>query len=197
MTDGADGFERAFVDMVTAPALIARQCAAGDDARCIEALQLMRPSGEPRTTWYSLDDQRVVARAWWAGQRQPATAARAENPCASAPMTTACRAFADSSHFITWTNPLAGNARETLLAVAAELGGDAGWARLLEDPNLPLAKRIETAAARPLAQVVKVWRARVLVARPQPVRPRTSALASAMLLAVAIVVIVAARRERA
>ena len=197
ITDSASGFERAFVDMVTAPALVARQCATGDDARCIEALQLTPPSGDPRATWYSPDDQRVVARAWWAGRRRPTSANRVENPCASAPMTADCRAFADSLSANTWTYPLAADARGTLLAVATELGGDAGWARLLEDPSSPLGQRIEAAAARPLAQVVRVWRERVLRARPDPVRPRTSALASAVLLALTIVVIVAVRRERA
>ena len=110
ITEGSSAFAPAFVDMVTAPALVARQCGAGNDARCLEALQLTPPAGDPRSTWYSLDDQRVVARAWWAGRRRSGASSRAENPCAIPPMSAECRTFADSLPPETWTHPLAGDA---------------------------------------------------------------------------------------
>ena len=168
LSDPAVNFTEAFVDLFTAPALVARECAERDPARCRVALGLALVD-DPPGTMYTEEDRRVVARAWWG--RRYATAEHPVNPCASAPMTAACRTFAQSLAPEAWTRPLGRSARMAVLAVATEMGGAGAWGRLVADSTVPLAARIELAAGRPIGDVVSAWRSRVLASRPEPVRP--------------------------
>ncbi len=194
--NSANDLRAAFVDLVTAPALVNRECAAGDLARCVAALGLDSRS-RPDSTWYTDDDRRVVARAWWAARPRPLVNGRApRNPCATAPVTNECRTFMASLDAGVWTRPLGDQARMGVLRAAVDLGGNGAYARLLTRTSGSLGERLALVAQRPLGDVVAEWRTRVMSARPDPVRPRLSILIACALLGLAVVGTVALRQER-
>jgi hypothetical protein len=197
LADAATNYQAAFVDLVTAPALVNRQCASGNAARCREALGLVIVS-DPQATWYTEEDRRVIARAWWKARQHPTVNGEPpENPCSPTPITAACRTFIATLAPLVWTRPLGSDARMSLLKVATDLGGDGAFSRLVADTTLPMDARIAAAAAHPLDDVVLEWRTRVMGAHPEPVRPRLTLLLGSALLCLAALVLVAVRQERA
>lgn len=175
LSDPPDNGSRAFEDLVTAPALVARQCAAGNDERCLDALGLA-PRADARTAWYTEEDRRVVARSWWRNYHRKQVSEDAENPCQAQPITPACGAWVDSLSPSVWTTPLGPDARRALVVTAVTLGGDGAWGRFVVDPVMATTERVASAARRPTLDVVRAWRARVLASRPEPVLPRGSVL---------------------
>ena len=197
LAEPAADYQAAFVDLVTAPALVNRQCAGGDTGRCRQALGLVTVS-DPQAAWYTEEDRRVIARAWWKARQHPTVNGEPpENPCSPTPITTACRAFIATLAPLVWTRPLGSDARLTLLRVATDLGGDGAFSRLVADTTMPMEARIAATAARPLDDVMLEWRSRVMRAHPEPVRPRLTLLLSSALLCLAALLFVSVRQERA
>ncbi|MBI3790115.1 MAG: hypothetical protein HY275_04475 [Gemmatimonadetes bacterium] len=187
----------AFEDLVTAPAAVSRRCAAGELPQCALALGVVA-ARDPKAELYSEEDRRVVARAWWGGRVRGRTDIDPErNPCRPRPITPACHAYVDSLAPAVWTRPLGAEARLALLATAVTLGGEQAWGRFVADTALPVAARLEAAAGRPLADVMAAWRSRLMEARPEPVRPRTTALFASALSVLAVLAVAIVRRERA
>ena len=197
LSDPVADYRAGLVDVATAPALVARQCAAGDLARCVAALAL-GDTTRAKDEWYTDEDRRIVGRAWFTSyHRGTPEVAPPPNPCAAPPLSLRCRAWSDSLLPESWLQPVKTSTRMSFLMVAIELGGAEAWARLVDGRHHSMAQRLTAAAGRPLPDVAAVWRDRILAARPEPVRPRMSVLLVATLFGLASVGVAILRQERA
>ncbi len=172
----APALDRAVVDLLTSPASVNRQCAEGQLARCAEALGLV-PTADPKANWYSADDRRVIARAWWNGRHKAEVAKGVRNPCEPARVSPACQAWIDSLRPETWRRPMAQEGLRAFLDVALE-SREGTWDRLRDstERGQPLGARLAAAAGVPLDTLLAAWRRRLLAVRPEPVRPAAGAL---------------------
>lgn len=139
-------------------------CSAGDIGACAGALGLSDP-GPAWENWYTR-----AQLAAWASANAPRGyvsvegEAEAFDACYYDGDAAACE-FA-AAHGRTPPTPLSPQARATLVGLALERGGTAGYARLRTDTEGPVLDRLARAAGTSPDALLREWRERVMDARP-------------------------------
>src|SRR6266700_2276110 len=156
-----------FVQLVTAPSQATRDCFLGDIRSCRDALDI-GDSPDVVLRWYRSPEQRraVVTRALGGyldrGPRQQplrSCAAGSDSSC-----TELLESIPRSA-----VQPLAGNARATLVDLALRLGGREAYHRLIASRDAPVSTRLAAAARMSIDSLAARWRSEILASRPAPV----------------------------
>ena len=171
-------FAAVYVQLVTAPSGLARQCFVGDISSCRSILGLDR-SPDSFMHWYSTPGERraILRRSFTEYFNRPATVGTWRACVAGAD--SACIELLRTLPTNTVPPPLGDDARHLLVHTVLRIGGPESYQRLLADPNLALDDRLSHAAGISVDSVVARWRAGVIAGRPTPVAlPRWGALAA-------------------
>ena len=147
-------------DLVTAPWTTTKACFGGDLGACARALAL-EGAEQPLSLWFTIEEHRRVVldnRSWWI-RREPDYVACADGDDAS------CTALLAEHPYLIRT-PLTHTARESLLQIALEVGGDGALGRLVRADSGSIGERLSRAAGVTRDSLVAVWRARILAAEP-------------------------------
>lgn len=167
MADAALGFRSSYVDVVTSPFQVSRQCFLGAVDRCALALGLIDPAaGAVQLLLTPTERRDAVDRLRWQFAEGSLLQDRQ-----------ACMAGVDSTcvHLLgiipagEWPKPLGNRARQSLVRVALRLGGSEAFARLMQDPAAPLSDRLQRASGVRVDSLLATWRSLVVRARPEPV----------------------------
>lgn len=164
---GRLGLEAAYLELVTSPFHTAHGCLLGRPGGCLAALGLDTPHDLVRHGYADAEDRLFVVQglpsyAGVPGQglaRQACVMGRDRD----------CVAFLVSLPETALPQPLGREARATLVQFALQLGGRAGFARLVGSDTLAPPARLAVVAGVPLDSLVRRWRREVLAARPRPV----------------------------
>jgi hypothetical protein len=165
--------ERLYRLMVTRPSSAVRRCYLGEIAACRDVLAISE-IGDPLNVWYDSNDWRalVESRRW--GSRPAADLTlclegQLDEACLTVLRTVPARSLA----------PLPGDARQLLVDVAVDLGGEGAYRRLLAPGDLKLETRLALAAGVDSDSLISAWRMAMLAARPaSPAVPRRSTWAT-------------------
>ena len=171
---------RAFYDLVTSPATVARGCLVGDAGACAAALRLVEPR-DALTSWYDPAGHRALLR------RLPSRKGRYAleyydcmeegddvgcltllRGLTGTGLASAADQPAEFDLRMRLPDPLGAEARRLLLDRIQALGGRGAWGRLVQSPATSLADRVEFAAGAPLDSLLASWRTTVLGAAPPP-----------------------------
>jgi len=178
---GGDRLDLVFEELVTSSRTVVRQCYEGDIDACTRALALAE-SRDPIRDWYDAVDRRQLVAEFNGWERAHASASYRQ--CVSAGADSACiaalRAMPD------WLvanvmQPLSGGARVSAIQTAIELGGPEAYDRLLASPRRPMRDRLAAAAGVSTDSLLRVWRARILAARPESLAFRAKGAWAAVL----------------
>lgn len=161
-------FARVYVQLVTAPSALTRDCFVGDIPSCRSILGLDR-SPELFMKWYSSPGERraVLRRSFTEYFNRPATIDTWRACMAGAD--SACMELLRTLPANTVPPPIGTDARHLVAHTALRIGGPESYRRLLADPNLALDDRLSSSAGVSVDSVVVRWRADVIAGRPTPV----------------------------
>ncbi len=160
-----------YVQLVTAPSQVARNCFLGVMNDCRNALTLAQ-SRDTLEQWYpSAAEQRALVF------KSFAEFLTFSDHGAHKPALQSCRAGSDSacSELLrslppgALPRPLTYDARAALVQIALRLGGREAYHRLVATPGKPIADRLAGAAGVSVDSLVSLWRSEILAARPAPV----------------------------
>lgn len=161
--------EAAYIELSTNPSATLRRCRSGDAAACLTSLGLLEGDAENRfDAWYAPEDYRALVsrlRIRWADS----TLARAAERCRSAFEAESCALAAHAVPRDRLPQPLSAESRRLFLEEVLRNGGREAYARLVSSGR-PLRERLAEAAGAPLDTIARKWLARVLDARPEPMR---------------------------
>src|SRR5437773_1820033 len=160
-----------YVQLVTAPSQVARNCFLGVMNDCRNALTLAQ-SRDTLEQWYpSAAEQRALVF------KSFAEFLTFSDHGAHKPALQSCRAGSDSacSELLrslppgALPRPLTYDARAALVQIALRLGGREAYHRVVATPGKPIADRLAGAAGVSVDSRVSLWRSEILAARPAPV----------------------------
>ena len=147
------GWSAVRVQLVSAPASLARTCYSGDLAACKKLLGLT-PTADQLTEWYTPADRRNVVE----------NVMVLRNGTAATPKVQKCLDGSDADckavireHNLGWGE---GAGRSSLLRQALTMGGQGALERLVTTPGTP-SDRLSAAANAPIDNVVEAWRKNV------------------------------------
>jgi hypothetical protein len=178
------------VDIATSDAAVARDCVAGSVARCESALGLIEVQ-DPLAEWYSKADWRVLVSHLPVPNNEPPDRKAMRLQCLTGTAPEICELL-EREHPV--PRPLVTDARRTLISLALELGGPKAYDRLIAGHGSALEILAATSGVSGDSLVAQ-WRARVLSASPDRVRPR--ALEATTILAWTLIFAAFARRRPA
>ena len=149
-----------YTDLVTAPWANTKACYGGDLGACARALAL-ESSEQPLSLWFTIDEQRRVILNYRSRRirSEPDYIACTDGDDAS------CTALLVEHPYLIRT-PLAHTARESILRVALEVGGDGTMGRLIRADPGSVGEQLARATRVSQDSLVAVWRARILAAEP-------------------------------
>jgi hypothetical protein len=156
--------EAVYVDLVTAPWELVKACRAGDLEACARSLGL-EVTDDTISLWYTADEQRRrverAGRTWMDFRTR------------TSPDYLGCLGGDDAACLSLLTRrrwmigePVSASARESLLRVALEVGGEGSLGRLVRSEVSAMGERLSAAAGVPRDSVVAAWRTRILAAAP-------------------------------
>lgn len=159
-----------YVELVTAPVLVARTCFEGDLAACRDALELNAREGAVRRWWTPAMRRRLVTEnyAAWLQRNRPAMRALA-TACVQGGADSACTRILEDADPRTLPRPLSPSARALLIDIIREQGGRDAYERLVADSATAIPERLAAIAGVPLDSLVAEWRGAVMAARPRSV----------------------------
>ena len=164
--DGRRELSAVYVDLVTTPSVVGRDCFRGDLGACRVALSLT-PATRPVLDWWNADDRRrlvpVLLESYFLADaaRRTLTAA-----CLQQGADSACIQLLESIPPAALPRPLGPLAQLTLTQLALERGGRGAYVRLLADSTAALSDRLVAAGGQPLDSMIAAWHAAVLASRP-------------------------------
>lgn len=167
--DGRRTRSAAYVELVTAPFELSRECFRGDLARC--ALGMGLPSGDdPVGSQYLSPAERRLAVARLGSVLDDAYSgnAAAYDECLAGG-DGACRALLCMLPARLLPRPLGVDSRLTVVQLALRLGGRGAFQRLLDASDGPPGGAILAAAGVPLDSLLGQWHREVIASRPAPV----------------------------
>jgi len=158
--------EVVYVELATAPWEVVKLCRGGDLEACGRALAL-ETAADTVSLWYTAEEQRrAVERSggsWWLSIRtSPEYGGCLDGDAA------ACSAFLNEHRWIIG-EPLSATARESILRVALEVGGEGALGRLARSAAPTMVARLSVAAEVPSDSLIARWRERILAAAPAQV----------------------------
>jgi hypothetical protein len=184
--------EVVYVELVTAPWQAVKRCHGGDVDACARVLGL-ETAADTASLWYTAEEQRraIVGRGagWWMDIRtSPDYIGCLDGD------DTACATLLNR-HLWMIGPPLSASARESILRVALEVGGDGALQRLARSEGRSVGDRLAEAAEVPRDSLIAVWRERILAAAPEQV-VMTGSTGGAALLWVVLLVFLSMRSTR-
>lgn len=158
--------EVVYVELATAPWEAVKLCRASDLEACGRVLGL-EAADDTVSLWYTAEEQRRAVEqsggSWWMSVRtSPDYTGCLDGDAA------ACSAFLNEHRWIIG-EPLSATARESLLRVALEVGGDGALGRLASSGTRSMGARLSAAAEIPRDSLIALWRERILAAAPAQV----------------------------
>ncbi len=173
--------EVVYVELATTPWERVKACRAGDLEACARVLDVT-VTGDTVSLWYTVDEQRraVVEHSgrWWM-RMTPEHRACVDGEAG------ACATYLSQRRWI-MGYPLSRRARDSLLRVALEIGGEGALGRLVRTHTPETGARLAAAAGIPRDSLIAVWRERILAAAPPQVimtgRTGVTAMAWSLLL---------------
>jgi hypothetical protein len=158
--------EVVYRELVIAPWQVTDACRRGDLASCRRVLGL-ESTEDSVSYWYTPEEQRRVVEQF--DRYSPALWLR------TMPAFQACVGGTDAActellneHFYLIRAPLSASARETLLRLALQYGGEGALGRLVGSEGLRLDERLGRAAGIAADTLLVRWRERILAAAPEP-----------------------------
>ncbi|HEX9704182.1 MAG TPA: hypothetical protein VGA20_02910 [Gemmatimonadales bacterium] len=158
---------RVYVELVTTPWAVARDCFLQNLEHCGLALDLTRLDESPESWLQNPAERRVVVSRFLSSLSRGAQA-RAFHDCTNN-NDSACVVFLRSIPREAVPRPLTSEARKTLVDVALQLGGRDAYHRLVANPDSPMAARLAKAAGVRIDSVIARWRAVIVASRPASV----------------------------
>jgi hypothetical protein len=149
------------IHLATASSRAARDCASGDIARCAVALAITKVP-DPAFVWYDARERRELIRAGAHVLRQRGTEAPVDR-CTIRGEMSVCDSLIRTIPEDALTAPLNAAARQSLVRLALEMGGDGAFARLAAS-NGSVADRLSAAARVSSDSLVRAWRAQAMSA---------------------------------
>ncbi len=149
------------IDLVTSTSTLARACYAGADSACALALGVTG-ADDPVLRWLDVTGRREEVRR--AGYRLRADNGALYNRCVAQHVDTACTALLHLLPADEFDPPLGATARQSLLALALDLGGRDAVTRMRAAPD-DRAARLAAAAGISADSLVRMWRRDVVAAR--------------------------------
>jgi hypothetical protein len=150
-----------YIELATKPLAVSGACYAGQLDRCREALAVGTGGAE---AWYTDEERRQLvasAMAWHRGvQRDPGA-----RLCATTGDEPACTEILQTYPNLV-QEPLSPMARQTLVRVAFESGGEGAFGRLMTGDSLALPDRLARTAGLPVDSLIARWHAAIIAARP-------------------------------
>jgi len=188
-TPEAYDLQRAYLDLVTAPAAAATRCFEGDLDACAGVLDVV-PVTDPWRELLSADDRRAWAtnrREWMLSLPGPQGERRAEqhHRCVDEREDQACLALLRDA-LVDFPPLVSARTPRSVILVARRLGGDGAFSRLLADTTAALGVRLAAAAGVPLDSLLRTWHGAVLAAAPPPTRAGTRSAWTSVLVVVAL-----------
>ncbi len=160
-----DDWRSAALDLASSNASVARTCYAGSVLACESSLGLTRVH-DPLAEWYTPDGWHALVSEWQPSKEHPELIAR-HNECIVKRVAATCLELARMRPVAI---PLNMASRMTLVGLALERGGQAGYARMLAATGTPMEVLAATAGIS-ADSLVSEWRTRVLGALPRSTTP--------------------------
>ncbi len=153
--------------LATTASKIARACLAAEPGACWSALGIdLGP--EDFLEWYLPEElPGLVERTWRSWRREEAPMFDA---CVHEGVTEQCEVLlartATDRYWSMSLTPLRRDERITMIWVALDMGGEAAWDRLVEDPEMTLGDALRYASGATTGELEAAWTAEVLAHRP-------------------------------
>lgn len=155
-------FASVFEELATSQSHVARDCLVGDLAQCRESL-VLQPTEAPLWRWYGAEYRRELVRVRRSAMR-PADPARYDLCVEGSQVDCDMLLRAHPPNNV--APPISARSRETLVALAVEIGGSDAFERLMAGVDRPLEERLAHAAGIPFDSLLGRWQARVATSRP-------------------------------
>lgn len=149
------------IDLVTSSFAVARACYAGADSACALALGVSGTE-DPVVRWFDAAERREQVQR--NGYRLRGDNGVLYNACTAQHADTACTALLHLLPADAFDPPLSASARQSLLALALDLGGPDAVTRLRAAPDRREAQ-LAASAGIPTDSLIRMWRGHVLAAR--------------------------------
>jgi hypothetical protein len=149
------------IHLATASSRAARDCASGDTARCAVALAIVKVP-DPAFVWYDARERRELIRSAAHVLRQRGSEAPVDR-CTVRGELTVCDSLLRLIPEDALTAPLNAAARQSLVRLALEMGGDGAFTRLAASTG-SVADRLSAAARVSSDSLVRAWRAQAMSA---------------------------------
>lgn len=164
-TSGQRVNERAFIELVTTPSVVARLCYGGHLPSCAQAMGIV-PTDTPLTTWYDANDRVTLARRLLGHVRR--NYQELFENCVNRRIDQSCIEFLPTVLGNPPRPPFTPWVTRSLVSAALRMGGDGAYTRLVADTSASLVPRLEAAAGADLDSLLTGWRTAVLATRPVP-----------------------------
>lgn len=168
-TDSRRTSAAAYVELVTAPFGLSRECFKGDLASCAAAMGL--PSGDDpvRSQYLGPTERRLAATRFGSVLDDEFSGSKAGYRECLAGGDAACTALLRLLPVRLLPRPLAVDSRLALVQLALRLGGRGAFQRLLDASDGPPERTVLAAAGVPLDSLLGQWHREVIAGRPAPV----------------------------
>ncbi len=170
-----------YEELATSPWSAGQACFEGNFVACRLALGISRV--DPVTGWYNAADRRRYV------QHVLAPSTTAARDCVDGGDDQACIVSLKRAPGGSPGPPLGAQARQFLLALAINAGGQRSYERLIAGAGGPLEDRIAAAANLPIDSLVSRWHAQVVAARPKTVAADARAAWAAVAWGVVLMVV--------
>lgn len=167
--DGPRTRSAAYVELVTAPFGLSRECFKGDLVRCAMAMGLPSSDDPVRSQYLTPAERRLAVTRFGSVLDDAYSGSKAAYHECLAGADGACMALLRMLPLRLLPRPLGAESRLALVQLALRLGGRRAFQRLLDASDGPPERAILAAAAVPLDSLFGQWRREVIASRPAPV----------------------------